>query len=432
MPKATVTIRELKNKDTGIDLSVTSYQEIPGTVLSTYEYQIVVVTNLSCFKLPSHKENDVVQFTLFKKFTEFEDLRARLNEAFSGTVFPVLAKKSIIVSEAIIKERRNSLDSFLRFISATPRVVTCSHVLSFLGVDKQKAQNFAGGDDGSAVHQDDGSEGDKIKNEGVVMEKSSSSLFGGEGGVEEEDGAEFISSSNASDDESLFTATDNIGKPSVDGAFRLFEEQDLKREITEEDEKDFSFVTDAIILKKKGVDKSDEEGDGDDDLLHVEEEIDLEKLLSLQSGAQGSKEEIPAKSLSSPTEKLSRQQQSELHAAHKPTIPAKPVLGPRPAMPRPTPAKPASEVDRPGSVGAKPAVPKKPKPSSNSESRRPMMPETTKLVSQNQQASSSGQTEAEYPVMVVKKKDDLSSDDIMQYIVANRTEVEGDSDDLFA
>ena len=34
---------------------------------------------------------------------------------------------------------------------------------------------------------------------------------------------------------------------------RLFESQDLKRELTEEDEKDFAFVPDAIITKKEVV-----------------------------------------------------------------------------------------------------------------------------------------------------------------------------------
>lgn len=57
--------RDLKNKETCIDLAVVSYKEFPASFMrSTYEFQIVVVSSLSCFKLPSHKESDVVQFTV--------------------------------------------------------------------------------------------------------------------------------------------------------------------------------------------------------------------------------------------------------------------------------------------------------------------------------------------------------------------------------
>ena len=65
----TVFFRELHNKDTGVDLSVPNYRELPGLMRSSYEYQIVVVSNLSCFKMPSHKDSDVVQFTVSACFT---------------------------------------------------------------------------------------------------------------------------------------------------------------------------------------------------------------------------------------------------------------------------------------------------------------------------------------------------------------------------
>ena len=89
-----------------------------------------------------HRDNKVVLyvviffwlcFQLFKKFPEFEELRTKLHEAFSGMALPLVVKKSIIVNEAVIRDRRNCLDTFMKFISATPRVVTSSHVLSFLG-----------------------------------------------------------------------------------------------------------------------------------------------------------------------------------------------------------------------------------------------------------------------------------------------------------
>ena len=53
---------DLKNKDTGIDISIPSHKEIPGLLTTTVEYHVVTVTILQCFKQPKHKETDVVQF----------------------------------------------------------------------------------------------------------------------------------------------------------------------------------------------------------------------------------------------------------------------------------------------------------------------------------------------------------------------------------
>lgn len=54
--------RELKNKETGIDVTIPRVTQEKGLLQSTYEYQVVVVSNLPYFKSPKHKENDVVQF----------------------------------------------------------------------------------------------------------------------------------------------------------------------------------------------------------------------------------------------------------------------------------------------------------------------------------------------------------------------------------
>ena len=56
--------RELKNKDTGIDLSIPSYREVKGMLGSSYEYQVMVVSNLQYFKTAKHKESDNVQFVV--------------------------------------------------------------------------------------------------------------------------------------------------------------------------------------------------------------------------------------------------------------------------------------------------------------------------------------------------------------------------------
>lgn len=52
----------MKNKDTGIDLTVPTFKHIPGLLSSTYIYQVVAVSNLTFFKSPKHKESDTVQF----------------------------------------------------------------------------------------------------------------------------------------------------------------------------------------------------------------------------------------------------------------------------------------------------------------------------------------------------------------------------------
>ena len=54
--------RDVKNKVTGIDLSIPSHRVIPGLLSSTIEYHVVVVTNLPVFKSAKHKETDTVQF----------------------------------------------------------------------------------------------------------------------------------------------------------------------------------------------------------------------------------------------------------------------------------------------------------------------------------------------------------------------------------
>ena len=44
----------------------------------------------------------------------------------------------------------------------------------------------------------------------------------------------------------------------------LFERQDLKRELTEEDEKDFSFVPDAIITKREVIEVTADDDENDE------------------------------------------------------------------------------------------------------------------------------------------------------------------------
>ena len=45
-------------------MSVPNYKEIKGMLGSSYEYHVMVVTNLSVFKTAKHKEKDNVQFVV--------------------------------------------------------------------------------------------------------------------------------------------------------------------------------------------------------------------------------------------------------------------------------------------------------------------------------------------------------------------------------
>lgn len=409
MPKATVTIRELKNKDTGIDLSVTSYREIPGLMRSTFEYQIVVVSSLSCFKLPSHKESDVVQFTLFKKFPDFEELRTKLNEAFCGTALPPLVKKSIIVNEAVIKERRNNLDAFVKFLSATPRVVTCTHVLTFLGVDAQKAKRFSSGEAEGLTQQEDRSQEEKdgeSRHEGMT----SSSLFDDED--EEEEGADFLSAANSArpsvpdDDDNLFSMSDS--QSSTSRGTRLFDSQDLKRELTEDDEKEFAFIPDAIITKREVISATAE--DTHNDLFQVDEDIDFDKLLTLETGTE-QKEASPP-----PPQAKPRPQ-----PAQKPPPPVKPKPASKPAVTSPKPSIPSKpgvspSDEAPSASPSKPAVPERPKPAPR------------KLKPVGGESKGAGEGASKGSSGTASAKPELSSDDIMKYIAANAEEDDADLD----
>ena len=59
--------RELKNKSTGIDIIVPEYQVIPGKIVNTVLYHIIVITRLFYFKTRQHKDSDLVQFAVSNK-----------------------------------------------------------------------------------------------------------------------------------------------------------------------------------------------------------------------------------------------------------------------------------------------------------------------------------------------------------------------------
>lgn len=265
MPKATLASRPIKNKDTGIDMYVTSYRETKGMMTSTVHYQVVLVSNLSCFKTPSHKESDVVQFSIEKKFSEFEQLRADVVDIFPETMLPPINKKAIIMNDGVLRDRRNNLNTLLKFLASTQDIATCTPVLEFLGIDRLRALQF--------------SPGEPLARQTNTSEDNAKGLEDGEDTQESD--INFLVKDNDDDEgeENLFGDTNEQDESdifSTKGQVQMFTEQDLKRDISEEDEKEFSFIPNAIITKREkvkvGLDREEEEDNSE--LFRIEDDLD--------------------------------------------------------------------------------------------------------------------------------------------------------------
>ncbi|CAL1532110.1 unnamed protein product [Lymnaea stagnalis] len=393
MPRATVTSRELKNKDSGLDLFVTSFSEQKGIMTSIVHYQVVLVTNLSCFKLPSHKETDVVQYSLDKKLMEFEDLRAKISELFTGTVLPTINKKSMIVNDMVLRERRNSLDQLLKFLASVPKLATCVPLLEFLGVDANRAKNFSPGE----TFEETSSSSTKEKQGKETPEDSDRDFF--QENTDEQEDSELFE-----EEKGVFEEREERNPTHV----QMFEEQDLKRDLTEDDEKDFGFIPDAIITKKETVQVFE------DDMSDLfQDDDDLDQLMNLdlrkKKTQQNSQEDLSLPTATtSQTESSPQISPTAPAAAVKPTPPAKPSLPPnKPKLNHP----PVNHL--PGAEPAgKPALPAKPKPAPR-----------TKLTSQN--SDTGGSVGASKPNSALDSQpgtnvsESLDQDDILKYLQDN-------------
>ena len=54
--------RELRNKETRIDLSVPDFHEVSGLLSNDEVFHIIVISSLPYFKTIKHKKDDTVQF----------------------------------------------------------------------------------------------------------------------------------------------------------------------------------------------------------------------------------------------------------------------------------------------------------------------------------------------------------------------------------
>ncbi|XP_048731246.2 HCLS1-binding protein 3-like isoform X2 [Ostrea edulis] len=357
------TTRELKNKETGIDVTIPRVTQEKGLLQSTYEYQVVVVSNLPYFKSPKHKENDVVQFMVKKKFSVFEDLWLKIYEKYPATVLPPLPKKTLLVNDKVATDRRAGLERFLSFLACTPKICTSSLLLEFLGVNAIKAGKFTKeglkGEGGTGEN-----EAEKGDTENIPSDTGKSGLFGDDD--EDEDDEDLFDQKDTEDVSEILQSTTDI-----DVETRLFDYPVLGGD--NEEGENFFLESES---KEDELNPALDEQEDNSELLNVQD--DLDNLFLDQSKTDK-------------TSDVSRNSQ----------VKPKPALRPKPDTKTP------KELDNP-----KPAIHPKPKVSS-----KPTLKPKPVL----KQLSADAQNEA------VSDIGDLDTDDIMKYILkAEETEEETD------
>ncbi|KAL3892419.1 hypothetical protein ACJMK2_004627 [Sinanodonta woodiana] len=440
MPAATITVRELKNKDTGIDLSIPTYQEVPGRLGSVFEYNVVVVSRLSYFKSPKHKETDNVQFTIQKKFSEFEDLHSKMTAKFSGTMFPPLPKKALIVNEATAKERRGGLENFLKFLSRTPKLSTSSLLLEFLGVNAVKAGKFRRLEVVEGMDEEDEEEESVRKTEDQGEQEnvkepdtgSKMNLFDEE---QEEDTDLFVEGDMDRGDTDISAEIKTTAvTQSTRGETKLFEDIDLGGGIVAEDENQLLFVisetgpADQSKQRKNKPNLFEEEGEDNSDLFQIDD--DLEKFLSLDL-----KSKFPVTDKDSPVHKSQDSLVNVSEEAHSPNIPkpaprAKPPISRKPTsldtvtqdtetnLTKPETATQDTQTIAPPKPipRQKPPVSRKPKV----EQKPVLPPKPGNKIKETLDAKNKSEMKGDYP-------NEITQDDILKYIQDNAAD---NSDDL--
>ena len=78
--------RAVKNSETGLDVHVQNFKPHHGLLSTSYIYNILVVTNLSCFKNENMTSDDVVQFVVRHKFFKLK-IVSSINNIFPHIFF---------------------------------------------------------------------------------------------------------------------------------------------------------------------------------------------------------------------------------------------------------------------------------------------------------------------------------------------------------
>uniref|UniRef100_UPI00358EF61C HCLS1-binding protein 3 n=1 Tax=Myxine glutinosa TaxID=7769 RepID=UPI00358EF61C len=134
MPEATVTTRPLQNTASGLDLCVPEYQEVrEGLVHGHVLYRVVVVSRLAAFKSTKHGAKDIVQLTVSRSYSEFQELHHQLGAQYPGIRIPPMPRNLLVATQRDILDRRDGFDSLLRAIACEPHLAKAPETLAFLG-----------------------------------------------------------------------------------------------------------------------------------------------------------------------------------------------------------------------------------------------------------------------------------------------------------
>ncbi|XP_068959094.1 HCLS1-binding protein 3 [Petaurus breviceps papuanus] len=144
-PSVLVASRQVQNAHTGLDLSVPTYQEFRGKMMSGHiEYQIVVVTRLPAFKSAKHRTEDIVQFMVSRKYSEIEEFYQKLTSRYPQAALPPLPRKILFVGESDIRERRAAFNDIMRQIAKDGELATSPELLAFLGTKPSGGPDLTG------------------------------------------------------------------------------------------------------------------------------------------------------------------------------------------------------------------------------------------------------------------------------------------------
>lgn len=138
MTAPSLTLRSLQNEETGIDISIPCFQEEEAPLGGvSILYEVSVLTKLDVFKTRLHKNEDVVQFSVYKAYREVEDLYNKLNKKYPKTVLPIVPKSSTI-GKYTSEEKVAALDHFMKVVSKSVELCKSSEFTHFIGVNSQR------------------------------------------------------------------------------------------------------------------------------------------------------------------------------------------------------------------------------------------------------------------------------------------------------
>ncbi|XP_070533994.1 HCLS1-binding protein 3-like [Ptychodera flava] len=310
------TTRELKNKETGIDISVPKYEEIPGLLTTTIEFHVIVVSRLPYFKTAKHKENDVIQFMIPKRHSDFEALHRTLDEKFPATVLPELPKKTLLINNNTVQQRRQIFEKILKFIVENPKLCTSPPVLEFLGVSPIKAGKFRKEikeTDGKLTKDEkDGSSEDTKDEPPEESTKQESNLFDDD---DSDDDVELFKDTKAATEtvDDIFASPSRTLTADKEGSTLLFEDLDLEMGPAMKEEGLF-------VPQEAGSEEAVTKDEDDDDTELLKIDDDLDKLLQIDNNKPKTKPKpkISPKSVPPPKpsqkEKKNRKDEDDLFA----------------------------------------------------------------------------------------------------------------------